>query len=209
MDSDAACPICDGVADRFGDHAHTCPCGGDRTKTHHRLRNLVAARAKAAGLSPELEKPGLLPPRPELAGCAGWCSLWGAGDWLTSGCPTEASTARPLFGHASGSAGSCGCGRLPLIMRPTSGATLTLKRSALLKAYSSCLWWQRPMEAGAAGVDCAGSSHLYRTGEALSLETDRLHQALALTLQRENAWAVLRRILAAEGNLETQVLPNP
>ena len=48
-----------------------------------------------------------------------------------------------------------------------------------------------------------------RTGEALSLETDRLHQALALTLQRENAGAVLRRILAAEGHLETQVLPNP
>ena len=56
----AACPLCDGVADRFGDHALGCPCGGDRS--------VLAARAQAAGLHPEVEKPGLLPPRSDQDG---------------------------------------------------------------------------------------------------------------------------------------------
>ena len=58
-----ACPLCDGVADRFGDHAQNCPCGGDRTKRHNRLRSVLAAKAHAAGFHPEVEKPSLLPPR--------------------------------------------------------------------------------------------------------------------------------------------------
>jgi len=29
--SESACPLCDGVADLYGDHARACPCGGDRT----------------------------------------------------------------------------------------------------------------------------------------------------------------------------------
>ena len=62
------CPQCDGVPDCFGDHARSCPCGGDRTKRHHRLRVVVASRAKTAGLHSEVEKPGLLPPRLDEAG---------------------------------------------------------------------------------------------------------------------------------------------
>lgn len=68
--SDGYCPLCDGIADRFGDHAGACPCGGDRTKRHNRLRTVVAARANAAGLSPEVEKTGLLPERPEELGAS-------------------------------------------------------------------------------------------------------------------------------------------
>lgn len=37
-------------------------------KRHNRLRTYLAGRLAAAGLSPELEKPGLLPLRPEEAG---------------------------------------------------------------------------------------------------------------------------------------------
>ena len=62
---DVLCTMCDGVADSFGDHARVCPCGGDRTKRHHSLRTLVAARAQAAGFHTEIEKLGLLPPRSE------------------------------------------------------------------------------------------------------------------------------------------------
>ena len=68
--SEGYCPFCDGVADRFGDHARICPCGGDRCKRQNRLRTLLAERAAAAGLSPEIEKPDLLPARPaELGAC--------------------------------------------------------------------------------------------------------------------------------------------
>ena len=69
-EDDLACPLCDGVADKFGDHARVCPCGGDRVKRHNELRNLLGGRARAAGLQPELEKANLLPPRPELHGGA-------------------------------------------------------------------------------------------------------------------------------------------
>ena len=65
------CALCDGTADRYGDHARACPCGGDRVKRHNRLRTIVASRAASAGLSPEVEKLGLLPPRPATRGARG------------------------------------------------------------------------------------------------------------------------------------------
>jgi hypothetical protein len=63
-DEDAWCPSCGGIMDRFGDHALSCCGGGDRTRRHNLIRNAVYHSAAAAGLLPELEKPGLLPPRP-------------------------------------------------------------------------------------------------------------------------------------------------
>lgn len=51
-DSALACPLCHGTADRNGDHARVCSCGGDRVKRHNKLQNLLAARAKTAGLQP-------------------------------------------------------------------------------------------------------------------------------------------------------------
>jgi hypothetical protein len=63
-DQDCECPCCDGVLDRFGDHALVCCGGGDRTRRHNLLRNIVFYEASACGLHPELEKPGLLPQRP-------------------------------------------------------------------------------------------------------------------------------------------------
>ena len=66
-DQDMPCPLCDGVLDRHA-HARVCSCGGDCMKRHHRLRSIVAARAHAAGLHPEIEKAGLIPPRPDDSG---------------------------------------------------------------------------------------------------------------------------------------------
>ena len=65
---DAHYPMYDGIMDQFGDRIRVCPCGGDRTKRHHRLRSVLASKAHSAGLSPEVEKPGLLPPRPDTEG---------------------------------------------------------------------------------------------------------------------------------------------
>ena len=61
---DLECPLCDGVLDSYGDHALVCCCGGDRTRRHNLLRNMVYHAAESAKLHPELEKPGLLPHRP-------------------------------------------------------------------------------------------------------------------------------------------------
>ena len=64
VDSPFYCPFCDGVSDIYGDHALVCSGGGGRTKRHNLLRNCCATYAARAGLNPEVEKPGLLRPRP-------------------------------------------------------------------------------------------------------------------------------------------------
>ena len=58
------CPYCEEIIDRYGDHCLTCACGGDRTKRHNLLRNEVFYQCNSSGLTPELERPGLLQPRP-------------------------------------------------------------------------------------------------------------------------------------------------
>ncbi len=58
------CPFCDGMVDVYGDHCLVCSCGGDRTKRHNLLRNEVFYICQSAGLAPEMERPGLLQPRP-------------------------------------------------------------------------------------------------------------------------------------------------
>ena len=63
-EQDLQCPKCDRILDGYGDHALVCCGGGDRTRRHNLLRNVVYHAAEAANLRPELEKPGLLPQRP-------------------------------------------------------------------------------------------------------------------------------------------------
>ncbi len=58
------------MSNKYGDHCLVCPCGGDRTKRHNHLRNRVFFFSADAGLNPELEKPGLLQPRPHIGGIA-------------------------------------------------------------------------------------------------------------------------------------------
>jgi hypothetical protein len=52
------------IMDTFCDHAGECCGGGDRTRRHNLIRNITYYGASAAGLQPELERPGLLPARP-------------------------------------------------------------------------------------------------------------------------------------------------
>ena len=69
FENDDFCSLCSGIMDSYGDHALTCPCGGDRTKRHNLIRNQTHRAALRAGFkSAELEKPGLLRPRPCIAG---------------------------------------------------------------------------------------------------------------------------------------------
>ena len=63
-DEEFTCPLCDGVVDVYGDHCLVCSGGGDRTRRHNLLRNAVFHHCVGANLRPELEKPGLLQPRP-------------------------------------------------------------------------------------------------------------------------------------------------
>ena len=57
---DRWCPLCDAVVDRKARYPRMCATGGDRTLRHRSVRNFIYRRALAAGLHPELGKPGLL-----------------------------------------------------------------------------------------------------------------------------------------------------
>ena len=62
-DADAWCPRCDGILDRHSYHAATCIAGGERTRRHHAVRDLVCQWAVQAGLRPEKEAAHLLLPQ--------------------------------------------------------------------------------------------------------------------------------------------------
>ena len=209
---DSPCPFCDGIADKYGDHARACPCGGDRTKRHHRLRALVAGRCRAAGLHTEVEKPGLLPPRLDQGGAAEDGLRQGpgrrpadvfVGSWGLSG--PAAFDLAVTSGMRSGTlAATASAGGGP-------AADYEAKKRQHLQTQSLCSSQGIqfvPLVAEACGGGWApaaqktwrtlGSTLASCSGEPAAVEIDRLHQALALTLQRENARAVLRRQPPAE-----------
>ena len=64
QNTDTFCPMCGGTMDTFGDHAITCSCKGDRTVRHNAIRNVTHKCAQEANMSPEREKANLLPARP-------------------------------------------------------------------------------------------------------------------------------------------------
>ena len=152
-EEDIACPFCDGVADRWGDHARVCPCGGDRTKWHNRL---LAGRAQSAGLSPEVEKLLGLLAEDGARGTAGagggrqpadvWVGSWGAHGpaafdlAVTSGMRQGCMAAVPVSGgHAA---------------EDYESRKRTHLRTEAMRAWrrgcSSCRWWSRL--AGAIGL---------------------------------------------------------
>ena len=209
--SDEACPLCDGVNDRMGDHARVCPCGGDRVKRHNRLRSLLAARAQAAGLNPEVEKPGLLPPRPCEAGApedggrgAGgrrpadvWVGSWGAHGpaafdlAVTSG--LQQGNLRIVTNDGS---------------KPVEDYEARKRTYQNTQAVCSASGFQFiPLVVEACGGGWAPAAVKAwkdlalalstSSGDGASQEAERLYQALGITLHRENARAVLRRATPA------------
>ena len=166
------------------------------------VRSLLASRLQAAGLGPEVEKPGLLLPRLDPDGAAEdgvrrasgrrpadvWVANWGlhgpaAFDLaVTSGIVTRTA--------------------LQQTMRRVSGLTWTPSPPARKRASSSC----PVVEASGGWAPVAdrtwkelGSLLAARSGEPVAEKTLRLRQCLAVTLQRESARAVLRRLGSPDG----------
>ena len=208
---DVACPLCDGVADRFGDHAHSCPCGGDRTKRHNRLRTVLAARAQAAGLHPEVEKPGLLPPRSEQDGLSEdgvrhgngrrpadvYVPLWGVHGPAAFDLAVTAGL-RP--GNLHGIA-SKGADHVVLDYEAHKRGHLqtqdqcTAQGLQFIPLVVECRGGWGP--AASKAWQALAAAIAAQAGEAVSVEANRLYETLAVTLQRENARTVLRRLPAS------------
>ena len=97
---DTFCPFCDGIQDKFVEHALSCACGRDRVKRHNRLRGLVASRAQRAGLAPEMKKPGLPTPRLDAQSAPNNGMRTPAGRWpWTRNAPLQTTrrTKAPIF----------------------------------------------------------------------------------------------------------------
>ena len=194
--------------DKWGDHALTCSCGGDRTVRHNAIRNICFEKATDAGLRPEREKANLLPSHP-------------AEDSL----PTRGNGRHPADvwiprGRSNISRGEpCDCavrsGMQSALFRPAA-ATPTLvfqlyedrKRSFqnTLEACENAGFDFVPLifEAHGGGWSSANraifdwmsklqAASQHENAEAISL---RIAQRISCTLHRENAQAILRRLAA-------------
>ena len=199
------CPLCDETMDVFGDHALTCGCGGDRTKRHNLLRNCCARLAAGAQMQPEIEKVGLLERRPDEERLEGESSQ-------------DARRPADIFlprWHLGGSAA--------LDFAVTSGlrgdclADSARDGSSVLKSYedrkrgfldtaekcrqAGILFVPMIIEAHSGAWGASAKKVLRELGRCTAMangsdsrvEADRGLQALAVSLQRENARAVLRR----------------
>ena len=208
-DSDMACPLCDGTSDSFGDHARVCPCGGDRVKRHNQLRNILAGRARAAGLQPEVEKPNLLPPRPELQGGTEDGSqprgngrrpadVWIA-NWNLHG-PAAfdvAVTSGLRQGHLAASAADGSKASMDYEVRKChhldtlqACATEGLQFIPLVVEACGAGWGPTALKTWRS----LSAAIAARTSESSSVELQRLLQALGIALHRENARAIMRRL---------------
>ena len=206
--SDGYCTMCDGLADRFGDHARACTCDGDRVKRHNRLRNLLALRCDAAGLSPELEKPGLLPPRPtDAGGCeAGqgvqqgrrpadvFLPMWGLKGPAALDLAVT-SGMRPGCLPASASDGGRAVRDYESRKRAYQHTEAQCKDQGiqfLPLVFEACGGGFGPTALGT--IRAVSALAAVRTGEPASVVAEKLQQALSVCLQREAARAVLRRL---------------
>ena len=209
FDSEFNCPLCDEVVDKHGDHCLTCSCGGDRTKRHNLLRNEVFHQCNSAGLNPELEKPGLLQPRP-LFGASQengvqrdpqalrrpadvYLPRWRRGKPAALDLAVTSGLKRDMV-ERSAETGSAAVTTYEDFKRNYLATEATCQENGLNFIPLIC-------EADGGGWGPAANavwSELAKhksamTGEPNSITATRLLQSLGLILHKENARAILRR----------------
>jgi len=192
--------------DAFGDHANTCPCGGDRVKKHNGLRNRSFFALSSAGFCPELEKPGLLPPRPENE-----LELSGAAPSQRRPADVYVGRFRDGFPAALDFAATSGMRTdvLELSARDSGAATQLYedKKRTYLNTASSCSQegfafipmvvesrgggWGKEARTVFSKITQHSAAASYDDSSTLF---NQLAQRLSCFLQRENARAVLRRL---------------
>ena len=205
--ADTSCPCCGYCMDRFGDHALVCQCGGDRTVRHNAIRNCFFADATDAGLNPEKEKAGLLPQRPSEDGLLGTsgarrpADVWlprgedGRGEALDFACtsalradlmehvassPSVVFDAYENFKRTHNDTARCceaqGFSFTPMILEAHGGGWSLSARRVLTRVAK-------------------GIAAVWREGDEVA--SLRIAQRISVSLHRENARAVLKRVARA------------
>jgi hypothetical protein len=189
-----------------------CAAGGDRTVRHNLLRNAVFHIARAAGARPELEKPGLLRPRPQIGsleedgvkhnGSRGPAARRPADVFL----PSFECGARTALDFAVSS--GLRCGFVFLSARDGSSATVSheARKRLFLNTEAQCKeegnnfvttvceatggsWGPAAREVWKRLANSAAKL----TGESPSLKHEEILQNLSIILHRANARAILCR----------------
>ena len=200
----ASCPLCGQCVDRWGDHALLCSCGGDRTIRHNAVRNICFEEAAAAGCRPEREKAGLLPQRPQEDGLPTSRGARRPADvWLPRGVDGEPEALD--FAVTSGMQ----AGLLRNVMEEPGYVFMRYEdfKQQHLRTAEQCQtagfqFTPLVFEAHAGGFSgkarhliewlaraAAAAHHAETAAESL-----RIAQRISITLQRETARAVLRRL---------------
>ena len=228
-DEEFTCQFCGEVMDHFGDHPLSCSCGADRTKRHNHIRNETFFQSSTAALSPELEKPGLLQPRP-LQGTLPEDGV--KRDNPAARRPADVYIPRwrqgaPValdFAVTSGLRASA----LRATLQDAGSATVSYEdfKNNYLDTRSSCIqegihFKPMVMEAVGGGWGPTATKVFYDlakakatlTGETTNTVLNHIYQNLGIQLHRENARAILRRcapvsvdtsFLTAAATLSTQ-----
>jgi hypothetical protein len=197
--ADRFCPCCDAVLDAKGAHARSCMAAGDVVACHNGARNLVGRVASSAGYAPTLEKPELLPPRPNDPAGSNlrrpadvYLPAWDHGAPAALDLAIVSPQRQGIVAQAAVTAGAAAC------------AYATHKRSHL-QTEAECAAQGvafLPMVAESSGGWGADGLKVLRrlakasaakTGGDESVAVGQLLQRLCVTIRRAKARAVLRR----------------
>ena len=212
LSSPSHCPACGMGLDIWADHALVCSCKGDRTIRHNALRNCAFRFARSSALNPQREKPGLLPPRPdaecikEKAHSSGrrpadiWLPQWCDGgpaalDFAVTSGMRSADLHRSAIDHTAAlvdyeahkrnylsTAVLCeqqGLQFLPMVVEGHGGSWGSIAKEAF-KALCR--------------------EHANHNGVTMSSSCSDFAQRMSITLERENARAILRRMTPVESH---------
>jgi hypothetical protein len=204
-----ACPCCGEPLDRFGDHALTCSCNGDRTVRHNSVRNVVFEEATEANLQAEREKAGLLPERPGEDGLPVKSGARRPADvWLPRGTRGEAEALdfavtsglqAAWYRRAADDPGS--------VFAHYEGFKREHKQTDQVCAEQGFKFTPLIVEAHGGGwspalrrvVDWIAKSAQATGHEKAAAVSLKIAQRISCSLQKENARAVLRRQVQPEG----------
>lgn len=183
------CPVCQRLADGYGDHQVGCGGNGDRIYRHNSIRDAIFSAAQSAALAPRKEAPSLIPgssSRPADVYLPNWKrgqpaalditvistmqqqTLAGAS--ITPGHALQVGDERKMAAHA-GSCRAVGVQFIPLVVETLGG------------------WSQDAIDT----ISSIGRLQGQRLGIPPPESTSHLFQRLAITLWKGNASLWIRR----------------
>ena len=201
--------------DRWGDHALTCSCNGDRTVRHNAIRNICYEEAMEAGLRPEREKANLLPQRPVSDGMPmGGGGRRPADVWIPRGASGKGEALD--FAVSSGLQSELflpGSDAPGLVFQRYEHLKRTYKDTTSLCTAQGFGFVPMVVEAHAGGwsplarakFDWLARVQAASHHEDPSVVSLRIAQRISCSLQRENARAILQRTV---GPLDTAGPPS-